>query len=233
MALAAQAAATRDGLLGNGNTTFRIGGWLMSGMRPAELVEALAVLFRPDTEALSRRGRYLRLPDPRLLHWARRIVGEARLAAALGRIRHWYTVDMRGRLTGLHSPGETAMPLRFTLPEWRKLLRGEEIHPAVAMALGAADDGWPLPDDPYDGASRAFDLADDAAKRWPRRFPGARDRVAWAALCLLHSNPTAYDAVRERMDAPPEQPRAKPLHRLAGTLDRALRERRQDASTTH
>jgi len=233
MALATQAAATRDGLLGEGSATFAIGGWLMSGMRASELTEHLAHLFRPGTEALLRRGYYLRLPDPRTLHWTRRIVGEARLSAALGRIQHWYTVDMRGRLAGLHSLGETAMPLRFTVPEWRELLRGEEAHPAVAMALGAAADGWRLPDDPYEGASRALDFADAAAKRWPKRFTDPRDRAVWAALCLLHGDPAAYDPVRERLDAPPEQPRAKPLHRLAGTLDRSLRESRSNANATY
>jgi hypothetical protein len=233
MVLATQAAATRDGLLGEGNATFAIGGWLMTGMRAAELTDQLAHLFRPDTEALLRRGYYLRLPDPRLLHWVRRIVGEARLSAALGRIQHWYTVDMRGRLTGLHSLGETAMPLRFTEPEWRKLARGEEVHSPVAMALGAAVDGWRLPDDPYEGVSRALDLADAAAKRWPQRLADPRDRAAWAALCLLHGDPAGYDLVRGRMDAPPEEPVAKPVRRLAGTLDRSLRQSRSNANPTH
>lgn len=233
MALAAQSAAIADGLLGEGGAVFAIGGWLMSGMRASELTDALSRLFRPDTDLYQTNAHYLRLPDPRILHWAHRVVGDARLSAALGRIQHWYTVDMRGRLTGLHSLGESAMPLRFTAPEWRKMLLGEDIHPPVAMALGAALDGWPLADDPYDGVLPALDLADAAAVRWPRRFTEPRDRSAWAALCLLHGDPAAYDAVCERLDAPAEEAVAKPLRRLAASLDRSLRERRPNTSPTY
>lgn len=221
LALQARDEACADGLSGTGAAAMPVGGWLVSSMRSAELTEFLSSLFRPDTEARTR-ARYLRLPDPRVFEWTQRVVGKARLSAALGRVQRWHTVDAMQRLTTATSLGENSSPLRFSQTEWQKMERGHEAHPAVAMAIGASGCRQ-LSGDPYERILLALDLADSAARRWPQRFRERRDWQVWIALGLSYGDPAAVDAVRKLMDSPPEDGEPpEPVGFLAEALSAAM-----------
>jgi len=183
-----------DGLASSGAAPHRIGGWLQSSLSADDLTQALSAMMRVNTEAIAP-ARYQRLADRRALGWLRHVVGDERVAAQFGRIQSWRYLDTGGQLAQLRSAGEVASPLRLTYSEWALFMKGELLHPTVARWLGEralrpASGGATTPDERacYLQASAALERAEAAARRWPQRFVKPSDRVAWAALVLLHPN---------------------------------------------
>lgn len=178
------------GLASSGSAPHRIGGWLQSSLSATELTKALSAMMRVSTQAFTT-ARYQRLADRRAMDWLRQVAGDERVAAQLGCIQSWSYLDPCGRLAQLRSSGEVATPLRLTQTEWAAFMKGALLHPTVARWLGeraGSSDTTSTPDtrDCYRRASAALERAEAAARRWPPRFPRPSDRVAWAALVLLH-----------------------------------------------
>jgi hypothetical protein len=200
LAVRASSSCLTDGVEGDGGGTFPIGAWLISSMRQKDLAESLARLFRVNTEARTS-ARYLRLLDPRVMAWAGRVVGSARVSASLEGIRHWINLDLLGHVAMLESVGEHASPLRFTRGEWRSMEMGEAVHRSICMAIGLMiAEGTPVTLGLYERAEGALALADHAATRWPDLFKHPRDRQVWAALCLTRGNIGVHPAISQWID---------------------------------
>ena len=109
----------------------------------------------------------------------------------------------------LPNAGETTTPLRLTRSEWALFRKGELLHPTVARWLGErerrpASGDATTPDERacYLQAGTALERAEAAARRWPQRFAKPSDRVAWAALTLLHPGIEQSPEVAAVLNAP-------------------------------
>lgn len=225
MAWAETAQSRAGGLASPGKAPHRIGAWLQSSLPSYELVQAISSLMRVNTNALTA-ARYQRLGDRRVLAWLRRVVGDARVAAQLGRIRRWCYLDVCGNLAVLESPEEEATPLRLSPSEWLSFMQGELLHQTIARWLGAeADLLQRIPQaqrdeaECYAQALSALKQAEAAARRWPQRFVQQEDQVAWAALTLLHPG---FGLSRDEMAVLSEPPRADEAPATLSTLSPKL-----------
>jgi hypothetical protein len=197
-----------DGLASSGAAPHRIGGWLQSSSSSDELTRALGAMMSVNTQAITP-ARYQRLADRRALSWLRQVVGDEGVTKQFGRIQSWHYLDTCGKLACLHGAGETTTSLRLTHSEWALFIRGELLHPTVARWLGerslrpkSGDTTTPDERACYLQASAALERAEAAARRWPQRFAKPSDRVAWAALTLLHPGIEQSPEVATALDAP-------------------------------
>jgi hypothetical protein len=219
-----------DGLLAEGVSVHRIGGWLQSTMLPTDLAAHLAAMFWLNTEVFTK-ATYLRQADRRVLALLRHhVVGPERVAAQLGRIQLWAYLDMQGQISTLHSPAEQSGFLRLDWKEWQLFEQGEALHRTVAQWLGEAtrlgnEEVGRYPEHIlYAAASRALDAARSAATIWPQRFQRLGDHTAWAVLNLLYPALQENQAVRALLAQPvvPGEP-AAPIRYLHTDMAALLR----------
>lgn len=224
MAWSELAQSQADGLASSGAAAHRIGGWLQSSLSAPELTQAMAAMFKVNTDAITT-ARYQRLADRRALAWLRQVAGEARVAGQLGRIQSWCYLDACGELAQLKSPSEVATPLRLSQAEWRSFMQGELLHQTVARWLGEraqsqADHQTSLDARAcYARAHVAIERTEAAARRWPQRFTKPADHTAWTALTLLYPGIDTSPDVLAALNVPPQAD--EPLETL-DTLSPAL-----------
>lgn len=226
IACAERTEAQADGVASSGHAAHRIGGWLQSSQGSSELTQTLSGMMRVNTEA-STKARYQRMADRRVVDLLRHVVGDTRVAAQFGRIQRWSYLDACGYMAQLQSSNEVSTPLRLSRNEWITFMKGELLHPTVARWLGErarqpgqSNVGAPDARTLYAQANAALDRAEAATRRWPLRFAGSADRVAWAVLILL------YPGIEQRPDvldllnatAEPDEP-TETLHALSPMLN--------------
>jgi len=208
-----------DGLAGAGTSAHRIGGWLQSSQSPEALAKVMSSMMRVNTEAYTK-ARYLRIADRRVLDLLCHVVGSARVTAQFGRVHSWCYLDPVARLTTLQSRSESATPLRLDSAEWASLCKGELLHPTIARWQAELPTQTPRPPGVcYAKATAALEQAEGAVAVWPQRFTSPADRMAWAALTLLHPDIGQTPAVIAALNAEPEP--GEPIETL-NTLSTSL-----------
>lgn len=206
IAHAERTASLTKGLEGHGGAAHRIGGWIQSSAHFDELCLILARVMQVKTDA-STNASFLRLVDRRVLALVRHIVGDERVAVALGRVNLWCYMDLNGGLSQLRNVNAETTELRLSQTEWSLLLDGEIAHRAIAQWQGEFAGGRgsippPSVDLIYKRFLGAAADAKKAIKKWPHRFRNLADITAWTVLSILYQDFPYIDEVRHLMDQP-------------------------------